>query len=247
MVGGDGFEGGWTLARKLEKLCNELLCNCFVIAKRIEPLPPSPQPQRSVGAKIIYRRNALKRLAGFRVEIDLFSSFVFLFLLTRLCYIFYSLFLWLGVLLFFFSLISFLYSLLQLRYFTTHHHDVAALQEVSDWSLSVFYAFPIIGRSLCHCNVKALVCNGRSVTHHQFAIRIKSLSNRWSQKLDLKWIRDSLHYFTTSFQFHASEVFMLLFWEFLQFYFLTKLCKDNSLTFWLKHCNFFSFCLYKHL
>lgn len=68
----------------------------FVIAllspKRIEALHPSPQLRQSVGAKIIYRQNALKRLAGFRVEIDLFSSLVFLFCLTPLCYIFVLLF-----------------------------------------------------------------------------------------------------------------------------------------------------------
>lgn len=88
------FDGGAKLAgRKLEKLCNELLCNCFVIAKRIEPLPQSPRLRRSVGAKIIYRQSALKRLAGFRVKIDLFSSFIFLFSLTTLCYISPSLFL----------------------------------------------------------------------------------------------------------------------------------------------------------
>lgn len=72
------FDGGANSPRRLKKLCNELLCNCFVIE------PQSPQLWRSGGAKIIYRQSALKRLAGFRVQIDLFSSFVFLFFLTPL-------------------------------------------------------------------------------------------------------------------------------------------------------------------
>lgn len=58
--------------------------------------------------KLFIDKVALKRLAGFRVKIDLFSSsFIFLFFLAPLCYIFSSLFLWLGGVFFFFFLISF--------------------------------------------------------------------------------------------------------------------------------------------
>lgn len=133
------FDGGANSPRKLEKLCNELLCNCFVIAERIEPLPQSPQLRRNVGAKIIYRQSALKRLAGFRVKIDLFSSsFIFLFFLAPLCYIFSSLFLWLGGFFYLFFFPHLLHTPLQLHLFTTYHHDIAALREVADSSRSVF-------------------------------------------------------------------------------------------------------------
>lgn len=198
--------GGGTL----EKLCNELLCNCFVIAKRIEPLPPSPQLRRSVGAKIIYRQNALKRLTGLRVEIDLFSPLVFLFCLTRLCYIFLLVISLSGSVAVFFS--HLLYTLLQLRYITTYHHCIAALGGVTDWSLwprppdswlRVVYNLFVrsiqwldhlaeqhtgqwgegAGSVSCHCSADSLTL----VTHHEFAACIKSLSNRWSHKLHLNW------------------------------------------------------------